>query len=152
MVCMILWFESSLHWCQMFDIGSNHMMINFEVKRFEWKGVLSEPSSSASHLVFRSMIERRPYGDFLWLSLEWFGFPSCFAGISLRFPSQSLSFLHVCKSFPRISFFWFPPRFAGVSLEFPSKGLSFSHVLQGFLSPLQRLSFCSKFFFLRPAL
>ena len=88
------------------------------------------------------------------MSFERFGFPSRFAGVSLGFPFQGLSFPHVlqgfpsgfllkvwvsltfCKGFPRVSLsgFKFPSRSARVSLGFPSKGLGFLHVLQGFPS------------------
>ena len=88
------------------------------------------------------------------MSFERFGFPSRFAGVSLGFPSQGLSFPHVlqgfpssfllkvwvsltfCRGFPRVSLsgFKFPSCFARVSFGFPSKGLGFPRVLQGFPS------------------
>ena len=86
-----------------------------------------------------------PYRGFAWVSLERFGFPSRFAGVSFEFPFQGLSFPHLlkvwisfafCKDFPRVSLsgFKFPSRSARVSLGFPSKGFGFPHVLQGFPS------------------
>ena len=61
---------------------------------------MTTPSPDIETIVISKGESTSPYGGFPWVSLERFGFPSRFAGVSLGFPFQGLSFPHVLQGFP----------------------------------------------------